>query len=97
VILGRICGLRLSLDTLPITNIVPEELRTVETVEEFMARLSEFDDYFAQLNSNAAKKGEVLRYVGVINRDGASVQLKSFIFFHSFHSFSFSFSFHSNY
>jgi homoserine dehydrogenase len=39
VILSRVAGLDLSLETLPVDNIVPAELRSVVSAEEFMARL----------------------------------------------------------
>eukprot|EP00124_Ichthyophonus_hoferi_P001588 Ihof_evm7s86 gene=Ihof_evmTU7s86 len=72
VILGRVSGLDLTLNTLKIQDVVPTELQSVKTSDEFMARLPEFDDYFAKMNSAAAAKKEVLRYVGVVNGHGES-------------------------
>ncbi|KAI0229091.1 Homoserine dehydrogenase [Massospora cicadina] len=37
---------------------------------QFMERLSDFDAHFDKLNSEAASKNQVLRYVGMINKDG---------------------------
>ncbi|KAJ2803388.1 Homoserine dehydrogenase [Coemansia helicoidea] len=71
-ILGRVAGFELGIDTLDVENIVPEALRSVASADEFMSRLPEYDDHFAQLNSEALASGSVLRYVGCV--DGASGQ-----------------------
>jgi len=77
VILGRLSGMVVSLESLPIENIVPETLRGVPTSDEFLARLPEFDDHFAKMNADAAASQQVLRYVGVISPSGkSSVALK---------------------
>ncbi|KAI8874312.1 glyceraldehyde-3-phosphate dehydrogenase-like protein [Ramicandelaber brevisporus] len=54
VILARLAGLHdVSLDTLHIENIVPEQLRGLASADEFMARLPEYDDHFDTLNKQA--------------------------------------------
>ncbi|OAJ39692.1 homoserine dehydrogenase, variant [Batrachochytrium dendrobatidis JEL423] len=86
VILARIAGLDLSVDTLPIENIVPQPLQTVATSDEFMSLLSEHDKHFDMLNQQAAEQGSVLRYVGQVdikNKCG-SVKLAMFPFSHPF-------------
>ncbi|KAJ3358051.1 hypothetical protein HDU83_000108 [Entophlyctis luteolus] len=76
VILGRVAGLPLSLDTLPIENIVPEPLRAIASASEFMAKLPEFDHHFAAMNEKARANGRVLRCVGVVDPiHGSSVKL----------------------
>jgi len=75
VILGRVAGFKLSLETLPIENIVPEELRSL-SLDEFMMKLSEYDIQFEHMNKEAADKGEVLRYVGFVSSQGSCVTLK---------------------
>ncbi|TPX35048.1 homoserine dehydrogenase [Synchytrium microbalum] len=72
VILGRIAGLNLSLETLDVENIVPTELRSCPTADEFMSKLPGSDDHFRALNYLARAGGEVLRYVGVVDPKGAS-------------------------
>jgi homoserine dehydrogenase len=87
VILGRLSKLPLSLETLPIENIVPEPLRALATADEFMARLGEYDEHFAKMNAEAAIENKVLRYVGVINPQGkSSVELKKYPKNHPFAS-----------
>ncbi|KAJ9084002.1 Homoserine dehydrogenase [Entomophthora muscae] len=86
-ILGRIAGLDISLETLDIENIVPEQLRSLGTASEFMSHLPEFDSHFDQLNSEAASQNQVLRYVGMIGGDGTgSVKLTRYSAEHPFAS-----------
>ncbi|KAJ2660637.1 Homoserine dehydrogenase [Coemansia sp. RSA 1200] len=67
-ILARAAGLSaVGLDTLAVENIVPEPLRAVESADEFMARLPEFDAHFKALNEDALASGSVLRYVGSVD------------------------------
>ncbi|KAJ3045553.1 hypothetical protein HDV00_009210 [Rhizophlyctis rosea] len=87
VILGRVAGLNLDLSTLPVENIVPEQLRSIPSASDFMAKLPEFDDHFAQLNESAKKEGAVLRYVGVVDPNGnSSVKLVKYVGSHPFAS-----------
>ncbi|KAJ3040961.1 hypothetical protein HK097_002416 [Rhizophlyctis rosea] len=87
VILGRVAGIPLDLSTLPVENIVPSELRSIPTSEEFMAKLPEFDDHFTQLNESAKKEGAVLRLVGVVDpKGGSSVKLVKYAGSHPFAS-----------
>ncbi|KNC77349.1 hypothetical protein SARC_10188 [Sphaeroforma arctica JP610] len=86
-ILGRVAGLDISLDTLPVENVVPEALRSCQTSEEFMTKLPEFDEHFGKLNAEAAARGEVLRYVGTVDPSGKScTALKAFPNTHPFAS-----------
>ncbi|KAJ3064222.1 hypothetical protein HDU98_012343 [Podochytrium sp. JEL0797] len=87
VILGRVAGLPLSLDTLPIENIVPEQLRSIASADDFMAQLPSFDAHFAAMNDAARAKGRVLRCVGVIDPNGgSSVRLAEYDASHPFAS-----------
>ncbi|KAJ1918498.1 Homoserine dehydrogenase [Coemansia sp. S100] len=87
-ILGRVAGLEIGTDTLPVENIVPESLRDVSTAEEFMVRLPEFDEHFSQLNREALQAGSVLRYVGFVDglNGQSSVKLARYPLDHPFAS-----------
>ncbi|KAJ2470585.1 Homoserine dehydrogenase [Coemansia sp. RSA 2322] len=87
-ILGRVAGLEIGIDTLPVENIVPESLRTVSTADEFMTRLPEFDSHFSDLNAKALQAQSVLRYVGFVDGvDGnSSVKLARYPLDHPFAS-----------
>ncbi|KAJ3024591.1 UNVERIFIED_CONTAM: hypothetical protein HDU68_007992 [Siphonaria sp. JEL0065] len=85
VILGRVAGLPLSLDTLPIENIVPEPLRAIASADDFLQKLPEFDAHFAELNAKANANGRVLRCVGVVDPiNGSSVRLAEYDASHPF-------------
>lgn len=87
-ILARECGLDVSINSLnQLENIVPEELRTLG-LDDFMARLPDYDSHYEQLKTEAAASGNVLRYVGVVDVDGksCSVQLKPYPQSHPFAS-----------
>ncbi|KAJ3077989.1 hypothetical protein HK102_004814 [Quaeritorhiza haematococci] len=88
VILGRVAGVDLSLDTLPVENIVPESLRAVSTADEFMQRLPEFDSHFEKLKAEAAAEKAVLRYVGLVDpvNGKSSVKLMRYDSSHPFAS-----------
>ena len=67
IILARIIGLPLTLETLSVENIVPEPIRDVASTDEFMRKLPHFDAHFNKLNRDAASNGHVLRYVGLVD------------------------------
>ncbi len=84
VILGREIGLEVGLDDLDIKGLVPEDLEG-GTVDEFLDRLSDYDDEMLYLLNQAQERGEVLRYVGVVDAtEGCSVGLESYPAHHPF-------------
>ena len=54
-------------ESVPTENLIPTELMEITDGEEFVQRLSEFDDHFEKIRKEAEVRGEVLRYVGVID------------------------------
>lgn len=48
-------------------SLVPPALDEIETGDEFIQRLPEFDNEFDELRSSAFKENQVLRFVGVID------------------------------
>jgi aspartokinase/homoserine dehydrogenase 1 len=69
IILGREMGLTLEMSDVEVTGLVPPALANA-SVDEFMARLPEFDAGMATLLAKAKAKQQVLRYVGRIEADG---------------------------
>jgi bifunctional aspartokinase / homoserine dehydrogenase 1 len=69
IILGREMGLTLEMSDVEVNGLVPKSVENC-SVDEFMQRLPEFDELMALKLSNAAKKHEVLRYVGRIDAGG---------------------------
>jgi aspartokinase/homoserine dehydrogenase 1 len=69
IILGREMGLTLEMSDVQVQGLVPKSLENCG-VDEFMQRISDFDTLMALKRANAAKKNQVLRYVGRIDADG---------------------------
>ncbi len=84
VILAREMGLAVELEEVAIESLVPASLRA-GSVDEFLARLAEFDDEMRARFETARAAGEVLRYVGVVDAGGkCSVGLQRYPATHAF-------------
>jgi len=84
IILAREMGLRLELEDIEIDSLVPSELASL-SIDDFLAALSEHDNAMLQRFTAARDAGQVLRYVGSLDRDGkATVRLESLPGEHSF-------------
>jgi bifunctional aspartokinase / homoserine dehydrogenase 1 len=84
VILAREMGMRLELADVNVKSLVPEALQG-GSVEDFLAALPNHDTEMEVLRRDAADKGEVLRFVGRVSRDGtASVALRAYATTHPF-------------
>ena len=68
VILARLCGLEVAgVDAFPVESLIPKELATIASADEFMKRLPEFDGQMEEVNAKAGKTGKVVRFVGSID------------------------------
>ncbi len=78
VILAREMGMTLELDDVSVEGLVPEGLED-GSAEQFMRRLPDYDEQMAALLDEARAQGEVLRFVGSVDREGnARVQLRRY-------------------
>lgn len=88
-ILARIAGLKIQSPTsFPVKSLIPAELESVQSAQEYMEKLPQFDDEMSKLNSEAAKEGKVLRFIGkvdVVNQQ-ASVEIIKYGHDHPFAS-----------
>jgi aspartokinase/homoserine dehydrogenase 1 len=83
-ILAREMGLRLEMADVDLEGLVPAELRE-GSVDDFLRRLSDHDDTLTGWWRDAHARGERLRFVGVVERDGAaSVRLRPYPAQHPF-------------
>ncbi len=70
LILAREAGHQLELSDIEIEPLLPASLVDIQDVEQFMQRLPELDNTFADRVAQAQNEGKVLRYVGVIEEGG---------------------------
>ncbi|TID29989.1 hypothetical protein CANINC_001501 [Pichia inconspicua] len=83
-ILARIAGLQVQSPTsFPIHSLIPKELESVQSADEYMARLPEFDSQMDDLKAEAAKEGKVLRFVGAVDVPSGKVSVEIGKFDHS--------------
>jgi len=67
-ILARIAGLEVESPTsFPVQSLIPKELESSKSGDEFLQRLPEFDDQMDKLKKEAAAENKVVRFVGSIN------------------------------
>lgn len=74
LILARIIGFRGDLDAVRVESLVPESLRDA-SVDEFLARATELDAYWAERVEAAKSRGCVLRYRASVTRRSVRVGL----------------------
>jgi aspartokinase/homoserine dehydrogenase 1 len=85
VILAREMGVEIQLADVAIENLVPESLRASNGADAFLEQLASNDAAMEARRAAAAAKGEVLRYVGVVDAHGvARVELRGFAKSHPF-------------
>lgn len=84
VILAREMGMDLELGDVDVEGLVPEGLER-GTVDDFMAALPDHDEQMTALLDEARAQGQVLRFVGSVDRDqNASVRLRRYDESHPF-------------
>ena len=85
-ILARECGLMLELEDVVVESLVPEPLKKCNSTAEFLEKLPEFDEELTNKVLDAENKGEVLRYVGVVDCETGTgrVELTSYPTTHAF-------------
>ncbi|KAI0120517.1 homoserine dehydrogenase-domain-containing protein [Hypoxylon sp. NC0597] len=67
-ILARLAGLPVESPTsFPVQSLIPKELESVASGDEFLQRLPEFDSQMEETKAAAEKQGKVVRFVGSID------------------------------
>jgi homoserine dehydrogenase len=75
-ILARLAGLEVESPTsFPVQSLIPKELESVASGEEFMRRLHEFDSQMEETKLAAEKEGKVVRFVGSIDMKSKAVKV----------------------
>ncbi|HSU15843.1 bifunctional aspartate kinase/homoserine dehydrogenase I [Longimicrobium sp.] len=84
VILGREMGLEMEMADVELEGLVPDGLRG-GSVDDFLRRLGEHDEPMTRMWRDAHGRGERLRFVGAVERDGrATVRLRAYPATHAF-------------
>ncbi|MFQ5435200.1 MAG: homoserine dehydrogenase, partial [Anaerolineae bacterium] len=76
MILGRMAGWPLSATDIAVESLYPAEMAGLN-VAEFMSQASQLDEAMAQRVLKARQKGQVLRFVALVNENGGSVGLQA--------------------
>ena len=75
-ILARLSHLEVESPTsFPVQSLIPKQLESVSSGDEFLSKLPEHDGEMDKLKSEAEKEGKVLRYVGSIDVPKQEVQV----------------------
>lgn len=75
-ILARLAGLKVEgPESFPVQSLIPKELESAKSADEFLARLPEFDAQMEGYKEQAVKEDKVVRYVGSINVSAGKVKV----------------------
>jgi homoserine dehydrogenase len=75
-ILARLAGLKIESPTsFPVQSLIPKELESCTSGDDFMARLPEFDGQMDELKAEAEKEGKVVRFVGSVDVPAGKVKV----------------------
>lgn len=67
-ILARLAGLKVESPTsFPVQSLIPKELESCSSGDEFLQKLPQYDDQMENLKADAEKEGKVIRFVGSVN------------------------------
>src|SRR4051812_45958310 len=78
LILGRQIGLQLDLAEVKVDSLVPRPLSRGNYTSAFLSKFARYDAAMAERVTRAAARGNVLRYVGTLEKGKASAGLKEF-------------------
>ncbi|MEZ5024967.1 MAG: bifunctional aspartate kinase/homoserine dehydrogenase I [Chitinophagales bacterium] len=87
LILSRDSGAIMELNDIKVENLVPEDLRNVN-VKTFLEKLPEVDARYEKMKKDAEAKGNVLRYMAIIENDKATIELQQVDSAHPFYNLS---------
>jgi bifunctional aspartokinase / homoserine dehydrogenase 1 len=85
LILAREAGLPMEMSDIQIEGILPESCVAAKSVDDFFTELEKHDGYFEQLRGEAARNGQVLRFVAKLEDNRATISLQRFDTSHPFY------------
>ncbi|MCJ1312349.1 hypothetical protein MMC25_006023 [Agyrium rufum] len=76
VILARLCGMDVpSTSSFPVQSLIPKELESGGSGDEFLARLHEFDAEMEDVREKAEKDGKVVRFVASLDVEAKELKV----------------------
>ncbi len=75
LVLARTSGIKIERDELEVENLTPEPLRDVSR-DSFMENVGEYDQFWDEKVKKAADRGNVLRYVGELDRNSIRIGVR---------------------
>lgn len=76
LLLARESGYEIEMSDVEVESLIPEPLKKLETGDEFLNRIGEFDAYFLELKKKASEKGKLLTYAAVFQNGKAKVGIQ---------------------
>ena len=77
LILARETGAQLEFEDVSIQSLIPENMDPAFSIDEFLERLSKYDDQFLNMYTSASREDKVLRYIATWDGQNAIVELKA--------------------
>jgi len=77
LILARETGAQLEFDDVSIQSLIPENMDSAFSIDEFLEQLSKYDDQFLNIYTSASREDKVLRYIATWDGQNATVKLKA--------------------
>ncbi|MEN8191609.1 MAG: bifunctional aspartate kinase/homoserine dehydrogenase I [Bacteroidota bacterium] len=88
LILVRESGIQLELNDIEVDNLVPKKLRNLKDVDQYLSKLSQYDDDFEKMRVDAEKDQKVLSYIAKYENGKATVKIEAISPDHPFYHLS---------
>ena len=88
LILIRECGEKIELSDIRVQNLVPKELQNIKSKNQFMSKLSKYDNEFEKMVNSAVKNNKVLVYIAKYHKGKATVKIEEVGKDHPFYNLS---------
>jgi len=88
LILARVAGYNVEMEDIDIQNLVPEDAREVESVDEFFNKLKKHDDHYNRLQKEASSDNKKLCYIARFENGKGVVKLEKIDDSHPFYNLS---------
>jgi aspartokinase/homoserine dehydrogenase 1 len=88
LILGREIGMSLELSDIKVENLVPENCRSIPTIERFFEEFEKANPDFEKHRVDAEREGKVLRYIAILENGDARITLQAVGSEHPFYNLS---------